>query len=74
MHSVASRLYNAGDSAGVLAGPIIQYRVDRHHYLHPASPLLQVCRQFSTPSGGRFILIIMPVCWQGEVCSRHLCR
>nr|DAK95369.1 MAG TPA: hypothetical protein [Caudoviricetes sp.] len=55
MHSVASRLYNAGDSAGVLAGPIIQYRVDRHHYPHPASLLLQACRQFSTPSGGRFI-------------------
>nr|DAK14374.1 MAG TPA: hypothetical protein [Caudoviricetes sp.] len=35
---------------------------------------MQACRQFSTPSGGRFILIIMPVRRQGEVCSRHLCR
>nr|DAO62245.1 MAG TPA: hypothetical protein [Caudoviricetes sp.]DAZ63113.1 MAG TPA: hypothetical protein [Caudoviricetes sp.] len=35
---------------------------------------MQTCRQFSTPSGGRFILIIMLVRWQGEVCYRHKCR
>nr|DAM40131.1 MAG TPA: hypothetical protein [Caudoviricetes sp.] len=49
MHSVASRLYNAGDSAGVLAGPIIQYRVDRHHYPHPASPFCKPAVSFLLP-------------------------